>query len=179
VFNDVQDFWRQRYPEIFGDPWRELDGDVHSSDTVDSSAAPPPCTKDASVIAGNAYYCAGEDVIVWDRAALLPVLAERYGAGAVMLVLAHEVGHAMQEHAGIVRGRAAESGPYPTIVTEAMADCYAGAFLRWVVDGKADHLRLEHGDLDAALRALITFRDRSESVSWCALLSESHIAMRR
>ncbi|SFB16241.1 Predicted metalloprotease [Amycolatopsis marina] len=159
VLTDVQDYWRQRYPEIFGDQWQELDGGFHSSDTADAGATAPPCTEDAAVIAGNAYYCPSEDVIVWDRAALLPVLTERYGAGAVMLVLAHEIGHAVQQRAGIARGQADTGGLYPTIVTEAMADCYAGAFLRWVVDGEATHLRLEPRDLDPALRALITFRD--------------------
>lgn len=159
VLTDVQDFWRQRYPEVFGDPWRELEGGFHSSDTADSRAASPPCTGDAANIAGNAYYCSSEDVIMWDRAALLPVLVERHGAGAVMLVLAHETGHAVQARAGVTGGRAEGDGLYPTIVTEAMADCYAGAFLRWVVDGKATHLRLTARDLDPALRALITFRD--------------------
>ncbi|TQI94525.1 neutral zinc metallopeptidase [Amycolatopsis cihanbeyliensis] len=160
VITEVRAFWRREYPSVFGEPWRELEGGFVSVDTADAGAPPPPCTQSASDVEGNAYYCPAEDVIVWDRAALLPVLTERYGAGAVMLVLAHEIGHAVQARAGVT-GRSGRADPrlYPTIVLESMADCYAGAFLRWVVDGDSGHLRLAEDELDAALRALITFRD--------------------
>ncbi|SFP31129.1 Predicted metalloprotease [Amycolatopsis arida] len=150
---DVEAFWRRHYPEVFGQPWRELAGGFVSVDTADPRAEAPPCTDSAALITGNAYYCPAEDVVVWDRAALLPVLAERYGAPAVTMVLAHEMGHAVQHRAGVTGAR------QPTIVIEAMADCYAGAFLRWVADGSAEHLRLSPAQLDPTLRALVTFRD--------------------
>jgi predicted metalloprotease len=48
---------------------------------------------------------------------------------------------------------------YPTILIEAQADCYAGTFVRWVADGKAEHLRIGRDRLDSALESLIAFRD--------------------
>ncbi|WP_240519304.1 metalloprotease-like protein [Amycolatopsis antarctica] len=156
VITDIGEFWEEAYPATFGSRWEEPRGGFHSVDPSDPAAGPPPCLDAASQVEGNAYYCPGEDVIVWDRGALLPVLTERYGAGAMMMVLSHETGHAVQERSGIGRGR---GGLYPPIVIEAMADCYAGAFIRWVLDGNAEHLRLPESELDASLRALITFRD--------------------
>jgi len=156
VITDIGDFWRETYPATFDGGWTELRGGYHSVDPTERGQDRPPCLDVAEQVEGNAYYCSTQDVIVWDRGALLPVLTERYGAGAMMVVLAHETGHAVQERSGIGRGR---GGLYTPIVIEAMADCYAGAFMRWVLDGNAEHLRLTASELDPSLRALITFRD--------------------
>jgi predicted metalloprotease len=157
---DIQDYWRQTFPDTFGTPWRDISGGFFSADTANPNAEAPPCSRSAAAIAGNAYYCPSGDLVVWDRAALVPVLTERFGAGAVMLVLAHETGHAVQQRTGLTTS-AQEENPdlYPGVVIESMADCYAGSFIRWVVDGHAPHLRLRREQLDSALTALITFRD--------------------
>ncbi|MQA08056.1 MAG: metalloprotease-like protein [Pseudonocardiaceae bacterium] len=160
VINDVSDYWRQTFPKIFGKQWRELRGGYYSVDTADQRAPAPPCTDQASDVEGNAFYCPGKDVMAWDRAALLPVLTERFGEAAVLLVLAHEMGHAAQRQSGLTtRVENANPERYPTIVIEAMADCYAGAAVRWITDGKSKHLRISSRQLDSALGALITFRD--------------------
>jgi len=160
VLLDVQEYWRRSFPETFGTPWQELRGGFHSVDTTEPDTTPPPCADSATEVEGNAYYCSRADAIVWDRAALLPVLRERFGDVAVVVVLAHEVGHAVHHRAGIgAAERLEQPERYPTILTEAMADCYAGSFLRWVVDGHAGHLDVTPGELDAALDAMITFRD--------------------
>ncbi|QFU87035.1 neutral zinc metallopeptidase [Amycolatopsis sp. YIM 10] len=157
---DIQSYWKATFPAVFGGPWEDLRGGFYSVDTADTDAEPPPCTESAATISGNAYYCSNGDVIVWDRAALLPVLTERFGGGGVVLVLAHEMGHAVQQRTGLGRGGDRDSAAlYPGIVIEAMADCYAGSFVRWVVDGNAEHLRIDPGELDSLMRALITFRD--------------------
>lgn len=151
VVTDVQAYWRTAFPRHFGAPWRDLDGGFFSVDTTNTAGKPPPCTAEVSDVEGNAFYCATVDTIAWDRAALLPVLREHYGDAAVVVVLAHEIGHAVQQRSGDRPGSAA--------LSEAVADCYAGSYVRWVVDGHSDHLRLEEGRLDSALRALINFRD--------------------
>ncbi|MGW0516370.1 neutral zinc metallopeptidase [Crossiella sp. NPDC003009] len=157
---DIGEYWRQAYPATFGKPWQELAGGYYSVDTTDRSAKPPPCASQAIEVEGNAFYCASVDAIAWDRSALLPVLRDKYGDAAVVLVLAHEVGHAVHHRAGVgAEEQRKQPEQYPTILMEAMADCYAGTFVRWVADGKAPHLRVTSDQLDAALQALISFRD--------------------
>lgn len=151
IVTDLQRYWAAQYPAVFGAPWRDLDGGFFSVDT-NGTGAPPPCAADVKDIEGNAYYCATVDAIAWDRAALVPVLREHYGDASVAVVLAHEIGHAVQRRAGLD----ADGAP---ISLEAMADCYSGSFIRWVVDGHAEHLRINPGQLDRAMRALIIFRD--------------------
>jgi predicted metalloprotease len=156
---DVQDYWRQTFEPTFGQPWQDVLG-FYSVDTADPSAKPPPCTEEASDVAGNAFYCQASDTIAYDRAALFPVLVERFGEAGVVVVLAHEIGHAVHNRLGIDNNAQRRSPQlYPTIVLESMADCYAGAFMRRVADGKAEHLRMNTEQLDAALGSLVSFRD--------------------
>jgi predicted metalloprotease len=160
VVTDLSAYWQEAFPATFGSPWRELSGGYYSVDTADANTRPPPCVQRAVDVEGNAFYCPSGDVIAWDRAALLPVLRERFGEAAVMLVLAHEMGHAVQRRAGLtLEKQRRNSDRYPTILVEAMADCYAGTFVRWVADGKAAHLKVEKNRLDSALESLIAFRD--------------------
>jgi predicted metalloprotease len=160
AITDVDTFWEEAFPQTFGKPWKPLEGGIYSVDTADSSAKPPPCTEKASDVEGNAFYCPSADAIAWDRAALLPVLKDGYGDAAVVIVLAHEMGHAVQNRMGITpEAERRQPQRFPTILTEAMADCFAGAFVKWVNDGKSEHLDIGSDTLDSALGALITFRD--------------------
>lgn len=158
---DLRSYWQQHFDDISGRPWTELAGGYHSVDTTDPGAAAPPCAQRPGDIEGNAYYCPSADAIAYDRAALLPVLAERFGDAAVVVVLAHEMGHAVHQRLGIdLRLQREQPQAYPAVLTEAMADCYAGAFVRWVVTAAdASQLRIGPRELDRALSALVTFRD--------------------
>lgn len=157
---DLRSYWQQHFDGISGRPWTGLAGGYHSVDTTDPGAPAPPCVQRPGDIEGNAYYCPSADAIAYDRAALLPVLAERFGDAAVVVVLAHEMGHAVHHRLGIdLRVQREQPQAYPPVLTEAMADCYAGAFIRWVDAGRAQHLRIDRGELDRALSALVTFRD--------------------
>ncbi|MFN2494447.1 MAG: neutral zinc metallopeptidase [Pseudonocardiaceae bacterium] len=157
---DLQSYWRASFESTFNQRWQDLAGGFYSVDTTHPATPPPPCVQTAFEVEGNAFYCPGADAIAWDRSALFPVLRERYGAGGVVVVLAHEVGHAVHNRLGIDPAlQRRQSDRYPTILTEAMADCYAGSFMRWVADGHAKHLRLDPQELDLALGALVTFRD--------------------
>jgi predicted metalloprotease len=161
VVKDVEKFWRDSFPATFsGKQWESLRGGYYSVDTKDNTSPAPPCTDQASDVEGNAFYCPTADAIAWDRAALLPVLKERFGEASVMLVLAHEMGHAVQRRAGITpQVERANPDKYPTILLEAQADCYAGSFVKWVTDGKADRLQVQQDALDPALEAMVAFRD--------------------
>ncbi|TDV54048.1 putative metalloprotease [Actinophytocola oryzae] len=160
VVTDVQQFWTETFPTAFDKQWSDLEGGYYSVDTSSATAKAPPCARRASDVEGNAFYCPTEDVIAWDRAALLPVLKEKFGEAAVMFVLAHEMGHAVQRRTGLtVAKQQADPDAYPTILIEAQADCYAGSFVHWVVNGKAKHLRITKDRLDTAMEALVMFRD--------------------
>ncbi|PRY34389.1 neutral zinc metallopeptidase [Umezawaea tangerina] len=157
---DIDRFWTDEFPASFNKPWTSLSGGIFSVDTADASAKPPPCTEKASDVEGNAFYCPSADAVAYDRAALLPVLQSKFGDAAVVIVLAHEMGHAAQKRMGITpEAERANPGKYPTILTEAMADCFAGSFTKWVSDGKSKSLDIGQDALDSALGALITFRD--------------------
>ena len=102
VVADAQRYWDSAFPQVsHGDRWNDLDGGAFSVDTTSSTAAAPPCSGSAQEVEGNAYYCGPSDAVVWDRSALLPVLRDHYGDGAVIAVLAHEMGHAVQKRAGM------------------------------------------------------------------------------
>ena len=160
VVTDVLAYWKSTFPATFGKDWKDLSGGFYSVDTADADTEPPPCARNSIDVEGNAFYCPTDDVIAWDRSALLPVLRDRFGEAAVMLVLAHEMGHAVQRRSGLsVDEQRRNPDKFPTILIEAQADCYAGTFVRWVADGKAEHLRVARDKLDTALESLITFRD--------------------
>lgn len=169
---DLQTYWRTTFEGTFGTPWRDLAGGFHAVNTRDREALSPPCLPVSAQLKGNAFYCSEADAIAWDRATLFPELRERNGDGGVVVVLAHEIGHAVHNRLGIdpaAEGR--HPGRYPTVLTEAMADCYAGSFVRWVADGNAEHPRLDQQELDLALSALVTFRD---PVGISAVDNEAH-----
>lgn len=151
---EAQRYWAGHLPGVAAKPWSDLSGGFVSVDSTSENGA-PPCSESAAEVTGNAYYCATEDAIVWDRAALLPVLRENYGEAAVALVLGHEMGHAVQQRSGVDVG----GTDVPPVRLETGADCSAGSFLRWVHDGESDRLQLTDEQLDDALRALIVFRD--------------------
>ncbi|WP_068155771.1 metallopeptidase [Rhodococcus phenolicus] len=102
----------------------------------------------------NAAYCSGGDVIGWDRTFLLPELIDVFGPMSVVMVLAHEYGHAIQYKSGIV------SDDDPGIVFEQQADCFAGAFVRHVAEGNSEHFQLNTSDgLNSVLASMVQFRD--------------------
>jgi predicted metalloprotease len=160
VVTDVKQFWTETFPAEFDKQFEDLEGGYYSVDTADADSKAPPCARRASDVEGNAFYCPTEDVIAWDRSALLPVLKEKFGEAAVMFVLAHEMGHAVQRRTGLtIAKQQANPEEYPTILIEAQADCYAGSFVRWVADGKSGHLTISKDRLDTAMEALVMFRD--------------------
>lgn len=154
TLRDLEGFWGEALPALSGgQPFRPLAG-YYSVDPAARNAA-VPCLQNPREVEGTAFYCPRSDIIAWDRAQLLPQLRRDFGDAAVVVVLSHEFGHAVQgrlDRTGALAGA-------PTILLEAQADCYAGVFLRKVRDGALPDLRTGAGGIDGAMGALIGFRD--------------------
>ena len=155
---DLQTFWTQQFPSVFGKQFTPLRGGYFSVDpnNVDPVTYPQGigCSTDPKDVENNAFYCnaprtAHSDSISYDRT-FLSELASKYGRFLPDLVMAHEFGHAVQTRVG---------GPNASIAVETQADCYAGAWTRWVADGKASHTSLQQSELDQLLRGYLLLRD--------------------
>ncbi len=157
--SEVLGYWRRAFPEITGQPWTELQGGFYSVDTTDAASPAPPCTQQLGDVVDQAYYCPDQDVVAWDSGRLISGLQRDFGDTAVLVVLAHEIGHAVQNRLGLDAAQRREPVRYPTVLLEVMADCFAGAAIRDIMDRGGIGLGVDRKELDDALRALITFRD--------------------
>lgn len=158
VVAGVEQYWRQEFPDEFGRPWPNIQ-DFMAADPHDAATL-PPCLRQSLDLTNQALYCPQLDSVVWDRTQLVPGLRAKYGDGAVVVALAHEMGHAVEDRLGIdENAQAREPSKYPTILLEGMADCYAGVTLRAVSDGRIPGLSTDPAGIDQALRGLLSFRD--------------------
>jgi predicted metalloprotease len=146
---DVEKFWEQQFPEAFGQRFQP----IRQLLSYDSGGAGQTVCRTRTAGLVNAFYCSGEDVVAWDRGELLPMLNDSFGSISVVAVLAHELGHAVQFRLGV--GQAASS-----IVKEQQADCYTGAYFRWVAEGRSAQLQVSTGPgLNQILSTLFFIRD--------------------
>jgi predicted metalloprotease len=158
VVAGVEGYWRERFPTEFGRRWVNIRA-FHAVDPRDA-AAQAPCLRRALDLADQALYCPRLDTVEWDRTGLLPRLRSRYGDGAVVVALAHEIGHAVQDRLDIdVSYQLREPDRYPTILLETMADCFAGVVVHAAVAGELPGITITGRDLDRALGALLSLRD--------------------
>ncbi|MBO0677916.1 neutral zinc metallopeptidase [Mycolicibacterium sp. S2-37] len=150
AISDVEDFWSQTYPEVFDEEFTPVDGLISwDAGGFDGYF----CDGDTYGLV-NAGFCELDNTIGWDRGELLPALRAANGDMGVAMVLAHEYGHAVQHQAQFNRPDA------PVLVTEQQADCFAGAYMRWVAEGDSPRFSLNTGDgLNGVLAAVIAFRD--------------------
>ena len=160
LLTDLAAYWSTALPAQLGSSFRPLTGGYVSMDATAASGS-GPCVSSPDQIAGNAYYCPGSDAIVYDSAGLLPVLVGHYGVAGLTASFAHEFGHAIQARVGPTAAeRAQDPARYPNLLIEAQGDCYAGAFLAWVVAGSAPHVRLPESSMVRAVAPLLDFRDQ-------------------
>lgn len=155
---DLERFWGEQLPEIYGEQFQPLQGGYFSvdPDAVDPSDYPDgvSCGSSPADVEGNAFYCQAtggpnSDSITYDRA-FLGELAEQYGEFIPDLVMAHEFGHAIQGRVGF---------PRASIVAETQADCFAGAWTAWVAAGEAQHTSVRPPELDEVLGGYLRLRD--------------------
>jgi predicted metalloprotease len=158
ALSDLQDYWSEQFPQVFGTEFQPLQGGFFSVDPEDVDPREFPggvgCGAQPLEVEGNAFYCqepgtANSDSITYDRS-FLAELADNSGEFIPALVMAHEFGHAVQARVG---------SPQSSIATETQADCLAGSWTRWVADGKARNSQLDEPELDELLRGFFLLRD--------------------
>ena len=161
---DLNTFWTQQFPAVYDREFTPLAGGYFSVDPDDLDPAEYPggqigCGEEPGAVEDNAFYCsAGDDypngdAIQYDRAFLrqLAGTGGRFVQFIPALVMAHEFGHAVQGRVG-----------YPfqaSIAIETQADCFAGAWTKWVAQGQAQHSRIRPAELDEVLRGYLQLRD--------------------
>ncbi len=146
AIGDLQKYWADEYPKLYGKPYKPVEGGFYS--VMPSKDDPPPCTKDVSEVAGNAFYCASKDVVAWDAEGLLPELQSKFGDFVIPIVFAHEWGHAVQGRSNFTAR---------TVTKELQADCFAGG---WAKHAQAAGVFIaDSAQLDAALAGILQLRD--------------------
>ncbi|MFC0433137.1 neutral zinc metallopeptidase [Kutzneria buriramensis] len=156
TLSDVDDFWADQLPRVFGRKFQP----ASKLTSYDSDGANQRVCAGRENTAGvvNAFYCDLDNSVSWDRGELLPGLVQNFGPLSVTMVLAHEMGHAVQTQLGPLSG---VNNATPSIVLEQQADCYAGAFMRYVAEGKAKHFQMSTGDgLNKVLATTFFVRDQ-------------------
>ncbi|MBL1075118.1 metallopeptidase [Nocardia sp. 2] len=153
AIEDIESYWQVEYP-------RNFDGDFVKATKLVSWSAKAPRSQDVKFCDESTYrlvnaaYCRVDHSIGWDRAVLLPAVEETFGKMSMVMVLAHEYGHAIQNIANLVTRKT------PTLVKEQQADCFAGSFIRHVAEGKAKHFTINTSDgLNQVLAATVAIRD--------------------
>ncbi|WP_020661942.1 neutral zinc metallopeptidase [Amycolatopsis benzoatilytica] len=154
---DVQAYWGEMLPADFGkqfEPVKSLLSYDAKTDTEETA-----CGSVKQLV--NAFYCAGDDSVAWDRGVLLPMLRNRFGPMSVVTVLAHEFGHAVQYRLGPAAGISKST---PSVVKEQQADCFAGGYFRWVAEGKSKFYQVSTAEgLDKIMAAMFLIRDQAGS----------------
>ncbi|MDB6182500.1 neutral zinc metallopeptidase [Paracoccus fistulariae] len=151
VLADTEEVWATTLPEQAGIRYRDptlvlFRGTVQSACGTASSAMGP-------------FYCPGDQKLYLDTD-FFDMMARRMGAGgdfAYAYVIAHEVGHHVQNLTGVLqqvnslRARVSRSDSNKiSVLTELQADCYAGI---WARGAQERFGTLEPGDLEEAQRA--------------------------
>ena len=133
VLDDVQDTWE-----------RNLPGYQRTHLVLFTSSIGSACGSASAAV--GPFYCPIDKKVYIDLA-FYDMLRRRFGAPgdfAQAYVIAHEVGHHVQNLRGLLGG-----GEVSSIAKELQADCLAGA---WAKDAQRRNL-LEVGDVDEALNA--------------------------
>jgi predicted metalloprotease len=150
AISDIEDYWAVAYQETFDEKFRP----VAELISWDSNSFDGEFCGDETYGLVNAGYCYPERTIGWDRGELLPGLQRAYGDIGVLMVLAHEYGHAVSRLAGLA------GKDTPTLVAEQQADCFSGAYMRWVAEDSSQRFTLNTGEgLNSVLAGVVSFRD--------------------
>ena len=160
ALNDIQAYWSEEYPALFGEDFRPLSGGIYAA-YPERTDPIPPCggsenaTTYQEVSDYGAFYCGEGDFMAYDDGpnGILAQLAQTYSPSVVAVVLAHEFGHAIQARTGdIDRG-------VPTVYTEQQADCFSGAWSAHAWRGEAPGVAFDDEDVRTAMIALVSVRD--------------------
>ncbi len=156
---DIQSYWRETLPAVYGIDYQPIPSNrVRAYDKNSPASAFSKCGGERPSYQqnkDNAAYCVLDDTVTYDTGVLLPRLKRTFGNFSIGLVFAHEWGHAIQ-------GRTLTQEQFisaPTVLKEAQADCFAGAWVAWAERGNAQHVKFGAKELDTALAGLASLRD--------------------
>jgi uncharacterized protein len=144
AFNDVQHFWARDLPNKWHDAKLVLFWDQVQSGCGGAESAMGP------------FYCPGDEKVYIDLG-FYKELAQRFGAPgefAQAYVIAHEVGHHLQDVLGITQ-KVAGGGPSTSVKVELQADCFAGVWGH----NAAERKLLDPGEAQQGLRAAASVGD--------------------
>ncbi|MDX1582535.1 MAG: neutral zinc metallopeptidase [Thermoanaerobaculia bacterium] len=156
VLRETENVWNRKFPQEFGRPYREptlvlFSGSVESACGIAGAAVGP-------------FYCPPDQKVYIDLS-FYRTLRDRLGAPgdfAQAYVIAHEVGHHVQNLSGVAtRVRSAQSRSSRedanalSVQMELQADCYAGV---WAHGAERTDL-LNPGDIQEALNAASAIGD--------------------
>ena len=150
AISDIEEYWQTAYPATFDDEFSPasalISWDANGFDGVF-------CEEDTYGLV-NAGFCYLDRSIGWDRGELLPTLERAHGDMGVVMVLAHEYGHAVARQSGMA------DEDTPTLLSEQQADCLSGAYMRYVAEDSSPRFTLNTGEgLNNVLAGVISFRD--------------------
>lgn len=155
AIEDVQKYWAEMLPANFGEQFEPVKSLLSYDSRTDTEKT--GCGSVKKLV--NAFYCSVDDSVAWDRGVLLPMLRQRFGPMSVVVVLAHEFGHAVQFRLGDKAGIAKNT---PTVVKEQQADCFAGGYFRWVAEDKSKFYRVSTSEgLNQVMAAMFLIRDQA------------------
>ncbi|GAA1569091.1 neutral zinc metallopeptidase [Kribbella sancticallisti] len=145
-------YWSKEMPAVYGRDLVPLRGGFQPKTPRSPAFSCGGQRQTYDDLRGNAFYCGGsDDYIAWDAASLFPQLADRYGGIAPAIVLAHEMGHAIQARAEV---------DSPSVVVELQADCFAGSWTKYAETSTEDPVTLTEGALDSAISTVLVLRDQ-------------------
>ncbi|MEI8412244.1 MULTISPECIES: neutral zinc metallopeptidase [unclassified Kribbella] len=138
----VDTFWRRHFTEQFGQPYQSprVAGAYIGTNG-------PPCGGEPASVPFNAVYCRPGDFVAWDDN-LMAAGYSQIGDAWVYLIIAHELGHAIQARLRSDR---------VSVAAELQADCLAGAALQGAADDGL--IAAEPGDSEEIARTLAAVAD--------------------
>jgi predicted metalloprotease len=153
VQRSLVDFWGHEFPTVYDKPFQQLRGGFQAKTPQSPPFSCAGRRQTYDDLKGNAFYCGGpdDDYIAYDATQLFPQLNNEFGGIAPAVVLAHEMGHAIQRRAEV---------DAPSVVTELQADCFAGSWLRYTEKTSDDPVDLAGGALDTSISTVLVLRDQ-------------------
>ena len=156
VLADTEDVWRQQFQQM-GTNYRD------PKLVIFRGSYPTACGQGQAAM--GPFYCPGDQKVYIDLG-FFDTMRTRLGAGgdfAQAYVIAHEVGHHVQNLTGIsgkvdgMRGRVSEAQQNALSVRlELQADCFAGV---WAFHAQKARQIIEQGDVEEALNAATQIGD--------------------
>jgi predicted metalloprotease len=153
AIDDVEEFWRQHYPEVtkegtFTPAKKLISYDSTNPDEEDICGYSPYEDQ-------NAFYTDECKLIAWDRGVFVPDVHRYFGDVSIFGLFAHEYGHSVQGQAGLVNDGSS------VLLGEQQADCFEGAYMRWAAEGNSRRFTVDTADgLNKEMASVIGVRDR-------------------